>query len=374
MSITQAAKTFGVPEWTLSDRFKGRFADMAYKSALNESEENILVDHLKYTWTIGYEFTNEQVTDLATEYSIALEKKKVTDPRFGEYWFKNFKKRWPDVKTNNTAVLRNIRSKASSSDVVDAYYNEFKSVLDTYNLSEHPDSIYILDEIQLSLDKDVGNNETAAAGEANTYTLVGCGNASGGLVPPYLVLPGKEWDEHYLDGTCNGTGGECSESGMCNAAVMKNYFEGHFQKFVRLGEKQGTTLILYDGHKMPLTLIARAWAEQNNVIFHLLPSFMSSACQLDIGCFASLSIAYAKECQDLHRLQNLNITKANVGKIINKCYLKTMTPETLTSGFSRVGLYPYAKTVVELPVLDQAIQTALQSIETEKFDVVYETA
>ena len=305
---------------TLNGRSQGRSAAMAFKSALSENEK-ILVDHLQHMNCLGYEYTEKHITDLATEFAIALEKKTLNDPRFGDYWYNNFRKRCPDVRPCKPEKLQTVRDKLIKPEIVYAYCDEFTAVLD------HPESIFILDELTLTMDRDdntIVDLDASVEYQPKTFTLIGCGNASGGLVPPYLVLPGKEWNEHYLDGTCNGAGGECSESGVCDPFVMKNYFERHFKKFACVGKNCRPTLILYDGHKTVLPSVLKCWAEQNNVVFFVLPPYLSCVCLFNIGCFAALKDAYSQEGQSL-KLQNSKLTTSNVAKVVNNCYLKTMT-------------------------------------------------
>ena len=371
MSVPEASKVYGVPKSTLGERFKGRFAEMAFKPSLNEKEEKAMVDHLKYNGALGYQYTAEKVTSIATDYCIALGKKTLTDPEFGGYWYFRFRKRWPDWKASMSEKLDEVRRKATASHMVDAYYDEYKTILDGCELSEHPDNIYVLEEIRLKIDN--GNEDASSAEKEANVTLIGCGNASGGLVPPYFVLPGKEWNDDYLEGTCNGAGGECTESGSCNYKVIKNYFENHLKKFVRVGMKNRPTLILYDGHNTTLPLVMGSWAEKNNVLFFALPPYLSSVCQFNIGCFAAVHDGYTQECNNLHQ-SHILVNKANVGKIANKCYLKAMVPEALSSEFSRTGLYPYARTVIEYPISDSstAHKAAIKSTE-EQFEELFKS-
>ena len=369
MSVCQAAKVYKLHASVLGDRFKGRFAHLAFKSALSQEEEKILYDHLEYMKSVGYEYTEKQITDMAAEFSIALDKKSVADPRFGEYWFKKFKERY--IKAAKQKELMALKSKMASKDIIDSYYEDLKTVLDKHDLTEHPDNIYILDEITLPLERETENTQnnlgSASLDQSGTLTLIGCGDASGGLVPPYLVLPCQDWDDSYLDGMCSGVGGECTKSGLSNTPAMKNYIESHFKKFVRLGKKQRPTLIFYDGHKLPLTLILKTWAEQNNVIFHVIPAYASCLLGFDVGCFSGLAEAYSQECLNMRELKNINTAKDKVGKIVNHCYLKLTTPSTLMAGFSRIGIYPFTKTVIEFPPQSQAEERTVQSMNNEIF-------
>ena len=174
-----------------------------------------------------------------------------------------------------------------------------------------------------------------------TCTLIGCGNAPGSLVPPYLVLPGKKWNDSYLKGTCSGSAGECSEDGDTSALIFSNYFSNHFRKFVLFGKDHKPVIVLYDGQKSNLMLKLKIFGEENNITVFVLPLHVSCI-MLNLDCFHPLAEVFNKESWLYMRKKNeLSLENTEVGRLASKAYLKTMTPATLTSAFKCIGVYPF---------------------------------
>ena len=245
------------------------------------------------------------------------------------------------------------RTNATSAGTVHIYYINLQAILDT--AENEPNSIYILDEITLPMEQNAedvyvktDSNETSGANEdTQSFTLIGCGNALGNLVPPYLVLPGKRWNDSYLEGTCAGSAGECSEDGDTNALVFSNYFNNHFRKCVPFGTDNKPIIVLYDGQKTNLMLILKTFGEENNITFFFLPPHASCITGLNLDCFHPLAEVFNKESQLYLRKKNeLSLENTEVGRLASKAYLKTMTPATLASAFKRIGVYPFDSGVV----------------------------
>ena len=328
-------------------------------TVLGGSEENILVKHLLYMSTLGYEYTVKETARIATDYAVSLGKKLPSDAALTKHWYYGFRSRWPELKFQKPRKVSGVRAKSTSKEVVDMYHSQLWSILDTHKLLEQPDYIYVLDEITLLMEpSDTGlysegvfteDGDISLEQSKRFFTMIGCGNASGSLVPPYLILPGTEWHEQYLEGTCSGSGGECSPDGLCSSLIMKNYFETHFKKFVRVGNHNKSKIVLYDGHKTQLLLSLKSWAEKNNIIFFVIPPYASFVANCEMGCFNSLRPVFNKECLNyLKQKQNISLTNDDAAEVASSAYLKAMTPLTLSKEMARIGIYPFDSTAVEV--------------------------
>lgn len=387
MPVRKAARVFHVPEatirGTLLRQVRGEPVDedtlptFGPERLFTEAEEITLVNHLSHMKCLGYEFYIRQINRMATNYAVSVGKKLPSDGVLSTQWYHSFHERWPEAGYQKPQKLATVRAKSTSKEVVDGYYSELKSVLDTHSLLEQPDSIYILDEITLPMGHHAESVYCGSGSpegdtddkERKMFSIIGCGNASGSLVPPYLILPGKRWNEKYLEGTCQGSGGECAEKGLCHALILKNYFHSHYTKFVPVGKQNRSTLVLYDGHKLHPALTLKSWAEKNNVIFLPLPPHVSFVTHLNMGCFASLKAVYTKECLAyLKQKRCLSLTNLDVGVVGSNAYLKAVTPFTLSQSFRKIGIYPYCKTITEsVDVSDHTSRSVLDTVEAAEY-------
>ena len=321
---------------------------------LNATEEKNIIDHLTFMSSLGYDYTTVEISKMATDYAVYVEKRLPTEGELSRQWYKKFRSRWPEVKSQKPQKLDIIRAKSTCKEVVDTYYSELKSLLDTYGLLGKPENIYILEEITLpmgeSAEDDLVNEQIdgRSVDKNKRFTVIVCGSASGSLVPPYLILPGQSWNEEFIKNTCQGTGGECAENGMCHSLIMKNYFQTHFKKFVATGGQNPPIMVLYDGHKSQLMLPFKSWAEENNIIFYVIPPHCSTITHWDNDCFHSLKELYRTECLSyLRRKECLSLSNYDCGTVVSTAYLKAMTESTMTKFFSRKGIVPFSQSVFE---------------------------
>ena len=361
MSVYRASKEYGIPESTLRDRMKERipfYEDklprIGFSKMFNGEEELTLAEHFNHMSYLGYGYIATDMKIIACDYAISLSKRNPVKSNLSNNWYYEFKKRFPYVNSKKPSVTLSIeRANATSAGTVHIYYTNLKAILDT--VEHEPDQLYIVDEITLPMaqtaqDVYVKTNTSESVrvdGDTQAFTLIGCANAAGSLVPPYLTLPGKRWNDSYLEGTCAGSGGECSEDGDTNAIVFNNYFNNHFRKFVPFGKDSKPIVVLYDGQKLNLMLTLKSFGEENNITFFVLPPHVSSVTGLNLDCFHPLIEVFNKESQLYLRKKNaLNLENREVGQLASRAYLKTMTPAALSSAFKRIGVYPFDSSVV----------------------------
>ena len=78
-----------------------------------------------------------------------------------------------------------------------------------------------------------------------TTTVIAAGNANGMCIPPYFVFKGARFLPDLLRNAVTGSAGTVSATGWSNSQIFKEYL-GHF---LRYSQRQGTKLILFDGHR-----------------------------------------------------------------------------------------------------------------------------
>ena len=204
-----------------------------------------MVNHLKEMAALGYGYSRQEVTDIATDYAIMLSKKGKDDTPLIMNWFYGFMGRWPDLHTVKPRSLEVARAKAANEANVRKYFTELEKALDKYDLRDQPHLIYNVDEKGLTINHKppnvVAGTETVAqevtSGKGETITLIGCGNAVGNAIPPYLVFPGKRMLDGLLEGSSPGTVGTVSVSGRSNSTIFFGWLSCHFVMYIPSGQK-----------------------------------------------------------------------------------------------------------------------------------------
>ncbi|XP_052271446.1 uncharacterized protein LOC127872156 [Dreissena polymorpha] len=118
-----------------------------------------------------------------------------------------------------------------------------------------------------------------------TVTIVGGANANWKSHPPLYVFPWKRWVDQLLEDALPGSSGGMSDSGFANGGLFETYLMCHFAKHARLeGASHKPVLVLYDGHKVHLSLTLADWAKDHNVVLFVLPPHTNHLTQsLDVG-------------------------------------------------------------------------------------------
>ena len=341
LSIRKAAQQYGVPYQTLRDRVAGSVdpecIQMGRSTVLSLEEEAKLVSHLNEMALIGYGYTRLEVVDLASDYAVYLDIRKLDNP-FSLRWFYSFLKRWPDLK-----VLKP-RVKGSNKMCVDKYFDELRAVIHKYNLQDKPHLIYNVDG------KDIQANHKPpnVVDRSETVTLLGCGNAAGNAIPPYFVYPGKEMQSRWMDGSTPGAVGIVSDSGSSNSQIFLDYLKCHFK--LHVPGQNDKILLLLDGHKSHVSLPVIEWAQDNNIIIHVpvLPAHTSHFLQpMDVGIYGPLQKIYDSLCHQKTRTTSAVIMKEDVCQLACAAYMKSATSENLMSAFKKTGIFPLNRDIID---------------------------
>lgn len=69
-----------------------------------------------------------------------------------------------------------------------------------------------------------------------------------------------------------------AESGWSNSVFLLQYLQSHFVKHV-LGGLDESVLLLFDGHRSHVSVAAVEWANEHNIVLHILPAHTSHILQ-----------------------------------------------------------------------------------------------
>lgn len=358
ISVRKAAKKYSVPVQTLRDRVKGKVdmekVTMGPAPLLGQEEEAMLVSHLKEMAALGYGYTRQEVTNIASDYAIQLGKKTKQQKPLTLKWFRGLMKRWPDLKVVKPRALEYQRAKSANPGNVKKYFDELSTILKKYSLLDKPHRIFNIDEKGITLNHVPphvvsGTGQTPQAvttGKSSTVTILGCGSASGVAIPPYFVFPGMRMRTELMEGATPGATGDVSESGWSNSVIFLQYLQNHFLQHVPGGLHE-PVLLLLDGHKSHVSVAAVEWAKEHNVILHVLPAHTSHILQpMDVGCYGPLQKIYNNLCHKQMRETSTVILKQDICSLACRAYTKALSAENLQSAFRKCGIYPFNADVV----------------------------
>jgi hypothetical protein len=199
-SLRGRARQNGVPLQTLTDRITGKISIDVVKSGkppvFSLEEEARLVNHFKEMASLGYGYTRREVVDIATDFAQVLQKMDRRGP-LTLRWYQCFMSRWEnDIKLVKPRALEIQRAKAGNQKSVNSYFDELEKVITKYNLKDKPHLIFNLDEKGIQQNHShpsVVAGHTLAVQEvvlakSSTTTVLGCGSAAGGAIPPFFVF------------------------------------------------------------------------------------------------------------------------------------------------------------------------------------------
>ena len=363
MSVFAAARMFAVPESTLRERVRGfKSIDLTtsgHPPLFDQEEESLLLEHIKQMANLGYGYTRTQIIKIASDYAFDIGKKdKAESDKLSDGWYNHFVKRCPEihaVKASNSAELR---ERACSKDCIANYCSELETILVKHGLKDKPEYIYCIDEATINaaeekekLKIDIRGKKTqlVKSEETENVTILGCGSASGSVIPPYLVFPSKSLLPELLDVStldCDSAVNQTADS-HTNTEIFTNYVKKHFHRFLPDRNTNQPVLLLYDGHKCDIAISLIQWAVANNIILFLLPPHCSQILQPNsVGCLSSFENLYKEKSPKLQQSIGQSGKVYNMCTLICKVYEQVLSPVNLRTFFRITGIYPFCPTVV----------------------------
>ena len=347
-SVARAAVEYGVPRTTLNDRIAGKVKHGTKPGPvpyLNKEEEKDLVDFLDVVSSVGYGKTRKQVKTLVE--TAAREKGVLKKNRLTDGWFRRFLERQPQLtlrKGDQTAFVRMDAMK--DKEALDNYFILLKSILDEHDLLDKPGQIYNVDESGIPLDHRSPRVVTkrghkkvryATSGNKSQITIVGCINAIGQALPPFVIFDAKNLNLEWAEGEVPGTTYGLSDSGWMEMELFKRWLMKHFLPNVGAVRP---ILLLLDGHSSHYNLEAVKFASKNEIIlFTLVPHTTHEMQPLDTAVFGPLKTSWQDVCHDyIQAHPGMVITKYKFSQLFSKAWLKSVTPSNIISGFKCCGI------------------------------------
>ncbi len=357
MSRTAAAEQHGVPLSTLKDRFNGRVVHGTRpgpRSYLSKNEEGELSDFLLECAKIGYGKTRRDVKCIVESY-LQARKNKPDDFNLSNGWWTNFLKRNPQLRLRAGDATANVRMDALTRSNLDYYFGLLKNEFEKYNFYGHPEAIYNMDETGMPLEprppkviakKGQKKVRYRTSGTKAQVTVVGCGSATGQILPPFIIFAAKQINPQWCTDEVSGTRYAVSDNGWIDQELFQFWLDEHFLSNVT---PHRPILLLLDGHSSHFKPTSIEYAKKKGVVIFCLPPHTTHECQpLDVSLFGSLKARWRNECHKFYRKNpGLVINKFNFCSIFKKAWLLAVIPANLCSGFKKTGVFPFNPNAIQ---------------------------
>ncbi len=185
------------------------------------------------------------------------------------------------------------------------------------------------------------------SGQKSQVTVIGCGSATGQVIPPFIIFSGKQINLLWTLNGVNGSRFAVSDNGWIDQELFKFWLSDHFLPNASSGRP---LLLLLDGHSSHFEPCTIQHARDCGVVMLCLPPHTTHECQpLDTSFFRSLKSHWQDFC---HRFYQTNpgkvITKLNFNLVFKPAWESAATPANLVNGFKKCGIYPFDPSAISI--------------------------
>ncbi|XP_071381368.1 uncharacterized protein [Centroberyx affinis] len=358
LTCRQAAKRFGVPKSSLSDRVSGRVASgcvHGQRPLLAPEDENSLVEYCLYSASHGFPLTKPQIL----AHALAIHNYRHPNNRktaVGQTWWINFRERHHHRLTARTPdIIDRGRASCAKRGPINEYFRLLTATLEEHGLREKPRQIYNCDETGFRLDsmrrkvivpRGTKHAYRQAQGTRDHITVLACFNAAGEDVPPFVIYkggyPGGPYNKEGVPDALYGK----SQAGYMDSELFRKWFVGHFLKFAA---QERPLLLIMDGHQSHLDPELVRAAQREGVILLCLPPHTSHILQpLDVSFFGPLKADFSGLTGDLSAVSHsFLVSKKEFSRVLRDSYQRLKDRRVVVAGFRRCGLYPLDPTAID---------------------------
>jgi len=350
MSGNRAADSHGVPRSTLKDRLSGRVihgVKPGPQPYLTADEESQLSSHLLMASKIGLGKTRRDVQCLVASY--LKQKGTLRGSKVSNGWWSNFMKRNETLSLRLGDSTAGVRFDAMNTENINMYFDLLRNVYDEFEFDKYPETIYNMDETGVPLEprppkivtqKGQKKVRYRTTGQKSQITVIGCGNATGQAIPPFIIFAGKQVSPLWTDNEVNGTRYAVSDKGWADQELFYFWLKDHF---LPNAVSRRPLFLLLDGHSSHFEPKTIQFAKDNDVIIFCLPPHTTHECQpLDVSFFRALKTSWQQACHTFYQKNPYKvISKLNFNGVFKSAWLSAITPSNIIGGFKKAGVYPF---------------------------------
>ena len=191
-----------------------------------------------------------------------------------------------------------------------------EKILKGYGLMSCPGQIYNIDKTGIPLDhkppyvieEGAKKIQYRTSGSKKQITVVGCINAAGQALPPFVIFDAKCLNHEWTDGEVPGTTYGLSSNGWIDSEFFHGWLTDHFLKYA-VGARP--LLLLLDGHSSHYNPKTIRFAKDHDIVVLCLPPHTTHETQpLDTCVFGPLKHNWGNVCHQF--------MQQHPGKIVTK--------------------------------------------------------
>ena len=228
------------------------------------------------------------------------------------------------------------------------YFDLLEEVYNELDFKDHPERIYDMDETGMPLDprppkvvvpKGRKKVRYRCSGQKSQIIVIGCGNATGQTIPPYIIFGAKQLNSLWMKDEVPGSRYALSDNAWIDQELFHFWMTEHFLNHAVAARP---LLLLLDGHSSHFKLETIRFAQEHGIVVFCLPPHTTNECQpLDCSFFGPLKVHWRDVTHSFHqKYPTAVISKLNFNRLFKEAWLRAVTPQVLASGFRKSGVYP----------------------------------
>ena len=268
----------------------------------------------------------------------------------GKNWVSRFINTQPELQMKWNRKFHSQRAKCEDPKIIGPWFKLVEETRqaygildeDTYNFNETGFMMGIASTSKVVTSSDtIGRAVTVQPGNRKWVTAIEGVNATGWVIPPFIILPGKLHQAGWYQGLPASWILAISDNGWTTDELGYEWIQ-HFNRCTQSCTKGVHRLLILDGHGSHATPKFDQFCTANKIITLCMPAHTSHLLQpLDVSCYSPLKRAYGHEVQDLARQGIHHIDKEEFLSIYIKVRLSVFSSQNIKSGFLATGLLPY---------------------------------
>jgi hypothetical protein len=237
-SLRQASQSFEIPLATLHDHVSGRHVGHhGHDTVLTRVEEETIVSALQYSAQYGWPCSRNDLRKMVKDFC-DLEKRDVPwgPDGPGKDFLQGFDRRWDtSICKRKAELLTTSAARGLNKKVLQDFFLKVENLYNTYQLHSHPERVFNLDETGLNTNAGISSSYfkkgtksaiflNPTAGKTQ-YTVLVCGNASGEVLPPFVVYKAQNLYNSWCLGGPDGTQYGRTPSGWMEGFIFEEWME-----------------------------------------------------------------------------------------------------------------------------------------------------
>ena len=300
--------------------------------------------------------------------------------RPGKAWWLGFLSRHPDLSLKNAEALDVARAADCSQANILSWHKKYEDVLKQFEIT-NPEYICNCDETGFALqsksgkiltDKGHKNPYSISSSNKSQMTVLMCGTASGKVLPPFILFPGKTINPSYaVDLTAEAT---CfpTEKGWMNKEAFLRWIKEVFIPYWPKASDRGYILLLLDGHTLHINYETSKLCLENKIhLFRLPPNCTHLLQPLDRGFFGPLKANWKRRSNEFFRQSKSTLDKFTFGRVFAKAYVDSTRSEIMENSFRACGMWPVDAAAIDMTkaIPAQAFESNIQEAHTSRQEV-----